>query len=141
MAVGVTSEQMPGALVSGWSAFVVDVLLSRNLDRYLAAMTPDQRAEVAATRAAVHGAAKLWQERAASGTGSGPVEIAAAVSELSLSVTVAEAALALGSSGRRVRKLAERWQRDGLARKVGTSWVIDRDALEMHAARRRRGAA
>jgi hypothetical protein len=134
-----SSAPMPGAHVAGWSAWVVSVLLARHLDRYLPAMTPQQRTELARTRAGVDAAAKLFQERGTTASGSAETPLAeiGAGLERSRWMTVADAAPLLGSSERRVRQLAAPWEPQGLARKVGRSWLVDREALEMYAQGRR----
>lgn len=123
---------LPGALVEGWSAFVVDVLLTRYLDRYLAAMSPAQRAELALTKAAVHAAAKLHQERGSTAGGSAEAPVAEIDGCSDAWVGTGDAAPFVGASERRVRQLAARWEHEGLARKVGRSWLIDPQALVMY---------
>jgi hypothetical protein len=51
-------------------------------------------------------------------------------------VTVADAAVLLSVSERRVRQLAARWEPEDLACKAGR-WLIDPEALEIHAETRR----
>jgi hypothetical protein len=122
---------LPGALVEGWSAHVVDVLLSQHLERFLGVMTPQRRAEVLATQHAVHDAALLWKDAEL------PLARESAALDHSSWVTVADAAVLLSVSERRVCQLAARWEFEDLACKVGRSWLIAPEALEMHAKTRR----
>ncbi len=115
---------MLGVSVAGWPAFVVDTILRRYLGPYLRAMTPEQAREVEQFHAAVHAAAVHWQARTTAG---GNAEAAAAEvpspsTREDLSTT--QAAALLGVTERRVCQFAASWQHDGLARKVGRTWLV-----------------
>lgn len=55
-------------------------------------------------------------------------------------ITIAQAAGLLDVTERRVCQLAAGWADSGLARKVGRSWVVDRQAVVLHR-EQTRGAA
>ncbi len=92
-------------------------------------MTPEQAREVEHLHAAVHAAAAYWQSRASVNGNAevGAAEVASRSTGEDLSTT--QAAALLGVSERRVCQLAADWQHDGLARKVGHSWLVDREAV------------
>lgn len=136
------TDPMPGALVAGWSAHVVDKLLARYLPPFLPLMAPEDRAELQRTAAAVHAASRLYEERRSAAIGSpetGSAEIGAG-SEASVMVTVSTAALLAGVTERRLRQMAARWESEGLAHKVGRAWLIDRTTVELYREQRRRAA-
>ena len=121
-----------GAVITGWSAQALDTLMSRHLPRYLATLSPQQRAELDATHAAIHRAAGAYQAgRLTVGvrrrTSDIPeVEFSAASGH---EVSTREAADMLDVTPRQVCRLAAVWAADGLARQVGRSWLVDRDAV------------
>lgn len=106
-----------GVHVSGWSAFVLDVLLRKHAGSCLAAMSPGQRLELERTRAAVHLAALHWQATSVDRSG----EVTAAVTGRGLAhdeITNAQAAGLLNVSECRMCQLAVGWADHGLAHKV-----------------------
>lgn len=125
-----TDPPLLGALVAGWPAFVLDVILNRYLPPYLAAMTPQQRAEVERAHQAIGDAARLYDAVRTSVSGSAEAALAetAACSE-EHEITTAAAALLLGLTERRVCQLAAGWADDGFARKVGRTWLLQREAV------------
>ncbi len=129
---GGSPEPLLGVTVAGWPAFVVDAILRRYLPPYLKAMTPEQAREVEHFHTAVHAAAAYWQSRTSvSGSAEpGAAEMASRSTGEDLSTT--QAAALLGVSERRVCQLAADWQHDGLARKVGRSWLVDREAVTVY---------
>lgn len=132
-----------GAFVNGWSAFALDAILKRHLGAYLAQMTPAQRRELEATRAAVHAAALLFYEQSPFASASAQAAVAQVESPLNgEEITTAEAAELLQVSGQWVRQLAACWAEQGLARKVGRVWVLDRGAvmIQQDSSTRRRAA-
>ena len=135
-----TEPRLLVAPVAGWSAVVVDVLLSRHLRPLLSGMTEGQRRELERTRRAVHVAALIWRDATSDieSAQAAPTEAAAGSEDDELDT--AEAARELGVSRQRVRQLAERWALDGLARKVGRSWLVDRTAVLMYRDNGRRTA-
>jgi hypothetical protein len=134
----VTDRALLGAHLSGWPAFVVDVLLKRHLGPYMAAMTSEQRESVTRAQAAIHAAALHWR---ASDDGSAEVPVTEVRAPSNHDeITTAQAAGLLAVSERRVCQLAAGWADDGLARKVGRSWVVDRQAVLLHR-QQTRGAA
>lgn len=119
-----------GAHVSGWPAFALDAVLERHLAPYLSQMEPTRRRELEVTRAAVHAAALLFWEQGASASASAQAAVAQVESPLrGEEITTAEAAELLRVSHQRVRQLATCWAEQGLARKVGRAWVVDRGAV------------
>jgi hypothetical protein len=129
------SEHVLGVAVAGWPAFVVDCLLRRHGGPYLKAMSPEQAREMEVFHRAVHAAAAYWQARTAV---IGSAEAATAEvpsSSRSDDLSTAQAASLLGVSERRVCQLAATWQDDGLARKVGRSWLVDREAVTVYSRR------
>jgi hypothetical protein len=136
-----TPERLLGAHVSGWSAVVVDALLSRHVRPYLPAMTLVQRQEVESCRREVHAAALLWHaSTSASASTQTPIAEIAPQSQ-SEELTTSQAAIMLDLTEQRVRQLAACWTADGLARKVGRVWLIDRTAVVMYRHKDRRSAA
>ena len=129
------------ALVSGFAAHVFDVLLARHLPAVLrfTPLSPEQRAEVEAARAAIARAADVYVGMpvvSAFGSAETPAaEIGASWAGDEV-VTTAEAAVLLGVSERRARQLAAA----GLGRKVGQRWVLDRGAVLAWRDRQRRSA-
>ena len=129
-------EPVLGVQVAGWPAVVVDVLLRRHGAPYLKAMSGEQRREVETFRRAVHAAALYWQARASVTEVPKRSEPETATRSQSDEMSTAEAATYLGVSERRVCQLASTWQYDGLARKAGRTWLLDREAVRIY-----RGAA
>lgn len=129
-----------GAHVSGWSAFIVDAILRRDLKRLLPAMSDEQRRVILRTARAVHAAALLYEaerlDRAASVGGSAEAVLGEMPTDLNQEIGTEQAAVLLGVSGRRICQLAAIWADHGLARKVGRSWLIDRSAVEMYRSER-----
>ena len=104
-------------------------------------MSPVQQREMEVTRRAIHKAAVLWgASTSASATTQTP---AAEITPQSQGeeLTTSEAATILNLSEQRVRQLAVRWAAEGLARKVGRVWLLDRTAVEMYRDKDRRSAA
>jgi hypothetical protein len=131
------------AIVSGWAAVALDSLLARHLSPYLSAMTPAQRGEmdrcVSAVRAAAgayDAAGRRFAAETAKRGAAGLLPDSGHVDE----VTVQVAAEQLAVSVQWVRRLAARWEPDGLARKVGSTWLVDRVAVAAYKARRRDAA-
>jgi hypothetical protein len=137
----VTAERpvVLGVHLAGWPAVVVDVLLGKYLPPYLAAMSPRQRAEVERMRWDVHAAAVHWR---AISDGCSAQYVATETTPPSThdEITTAQAAGLLGVSERRVCQLAVGWADDGLARKVGRSWLVNRQAVLLHRQRTRSAA-
>ncbi len=128
----------PGALVSGWAAFALDTILARYGEVYARAMTnPVQRAEFESAARAIHRAALDWQQETTTDIGSGEVVVSEIPAGLSCEVTTDAAAGILDVSSRRICQMAPEWEAEGLARKVGRSWLFDGDALRIEAQRRR----
>jgi hypothetical protein len=129
------------AIVDGWAAFAIDVVLARYLAPYLKAMSPTQRAEVETAIAAIRAAAGAYDP---AGCVDATVELPAARLEAHSrhvdEITVAAAAAVLGVSGSYVRRLAGRWEAVGLARKVGRSWLVNQGAVAAYRARGGRAA-
>ena len=130
----------PGAHLSGWPAFVVDTILKRHAGPYARAMTPEQRAQFETAGRAIHCAALLWQgsispERNAETVAAeiGPAWVH--------EVGTAAAAGLLGVTERRVCQLTRLWEAEGLARKVGRAWLLNREAVLLEAQARRSPAA
>jgi hypothetical protein len=93
------------------------------------------------TRRAIHGAALLWRaSTSASATTQTPSAEIRPQSQ-SEEVTTSQAAIMLNLSEQRVRQLAFRWAADGLARKVGRVWLLDRTAVVMYRDKDRGAAA
>jgi excisionase family DNA binding protein len=116
------------AFVSGWPAEVVDMVLSRHLPPYLAAMTPGQRAEMEPAHRVIHRAAKAHRAtKVRRRTSDIEPEEFSAPSEHEISTR--EAAEVLGVTPRQVCRLAAEWATEGLARQVGRTWLVDRDAV------------
>jgi hypothetical protein len=126
------AEPLLGAYVAGWPAFALDVILRRYGRDYTPVMNPAQRREMEATRRAIHTAAVLWQaSTSASATAQTPTaEITPRLASEKL--TTSQAAAVLGVSEQRVRQLAARWVYQGLARKVGRTWLLDPAAVAMY---------
>jgi Helix-turn-helix domain len=135
------SEPFLGAHVAGWSAFALDLILRRYRRDYAPVMNPAHQREMEATRGAIHAAALLWgASTSASATTQTPAtEITPRLESEEL--TTSQAAMMLNLSEQRVRQLAARWTAEGLARKVGRAWLIDRTAVEMYRDKDRRSAA
>jgi CRP-like cAMP-binding protein len=116
------------AFVSGWPAEVVDMMLSRYAPQFLAAMAPDQRAEVEVAHRAIHRAAKAHgAAKVRHRTSDIEPEEFSAPSEHEISTR--EAAEVLDVTPRQVCRLAAEWAAEGLARQVGRTWLVDRDAV------------
>ncbi len=127
-------EPLLGVQVAGWPAFVVDVILRRHLPSYLKVMSPAQAREVEQFHAAVQVAAAYWQKRSTSAASSAEAAAAEVTSRsTSEDLSTTQAAALLGVSERRVCQLAADWQHDGLARKVGRAWLVDREAVAVYA--------
>lgn len=127
-----------GALVSGLSAHVLDRLfrspnVAQTLDRIL--LPPDMRAELEATRRAIRRAALAYAARPPAASGSTEAEALAVEAPSSHEITTAEASTLLALSDRRVRQLAA----EGMGRRVGGRWLVDRSAVLAYAGRRREG--
>jgi hypothetical protein len=56
-------------------------------------------------------------------------------------LTTSQAAVMLDLSEQRLRQLAVRWAANGLARKVGRIWLLDRTAVVIYRDKDRRSAA
>lgn len=133
-------QDLPGAHLSGWAAYAVDCILRRNADPYARAMSTEQRMEFEAAGRAIHAAALLWHQHAITAERNAEM-VAAEIEESSThEIGTAAAATLLGVTERRVCQLAPAWQDDGLARKVGRAWLIDRGAVLLEA-RSRQSAA
>ena len=93
---------------------------------YTPAMNPVQRRETEVTWRAIHAATLLWRAStsASASTQTQAPEITPRLGSEEL--TASQAAIMLNLSEQRVRQLAVRWAADGLARKVGRTWLIDR---------------
>ena len=135
------AEPLLGAHVAGWPAFALDVILRRYGRDYTPVMNPAQQRDMEATRRAIHSAAVLWHaSTSASATAQTPAtEITPRLASEEL--TTSQAAIMLDFSEQRVRQLAVRWAAEGLARKVGRVWLLDRTAVEMYRDKDRRSAA
>jgi hypothetical protein len=134
-------EPLLGAHVAGWSAFALDVILRRYGREYAPVMNPAQQREMEATRRAVHDAALLW--RASTSASATTQTRAAEITPLleSEELTTSQAAVMLDLSEQRLRQLAVRWAANGLARKVGRIWLLDRTAVVIYRDKDRRSAA
>lgn len=117
------------AIIAGWPVQVIDTLMSRFLPPYLGTMTRGQRAEVEAAHAVIARAARAY--RASSDIGPSEPEASDEAEDLSRDdkISSAEAADMLRVGQRQVCKLAAVWEGHGLARRVGRTWLIDRDAV------------
>jgi hypothetical protein len=97
---------------------------------YLTTMSWSQRAEVEAAHAAIRRAAKAHQ---AASSDDGPSEPNASDLAEGLGredhIGTAQAAEMLSVGQRQVCKLAEVWECQRLARRVGRTWLIDRDVV------------
>jgi hypothetical protein len=117
------------AIIAGWPAHAIDVILSRRLPEYLSAMSLQQRSEMDAAHAAIHRAAKAYK------AGSNVRRRTSDIEEIEFSppssheINTNQAAEMLGLTPRQVRRLAAVWASDGLARQSGRTWFIDRDAV------------
>lgn len=133
-----------GAHVEGFAALVVDRLLAAHLPRVLGAMSAEQRREVELARREVRAAADWWLAStrvvAAGGNAEGVGAEIEAGSSVNDEIDVATAVRLLGCGARRVRQLAAGWEPQGLARKVGQSWLLDRTAVEARRVDLRRSA-
>jgi hypothetical protein len=135
------SEPFLGAHVAGWSAFALDVILRRHAKDYIRTMSTAQQREMEATRRAIHAAALLWRaSTSASATAQTPAAEIRPQSQ-SEELTTPQAAIMLDLSEQRVRQLAVRWAAEGLARKVGRVWLLDRAAVVMYRDKDRGAAA
>jgi hypothetical protein len=131
-----------GANVSGFSAHVYDRLAARYLPALLVAMSEEQRREVLATQAEVRQSAAFWDSVKSAERGNAAMPFSpAGASSAAHEVGVAEVVQLLGLGARQVRNIAQRWEPEGLARKVGMSWLLDRAAVEALAEARRRRSA
>jgi hypothetical protein len=121
-----------GAVIGGWPAAVIDTMLSRHLPKYLKAMAPEQRAELERAYRAIVRAAKAY--RASSDNGPSEPEASALAQDLSHDdeIGTAKAAEMLDVGRRQVVKLAAVWEGEGLARRVGRTWILDRVAVEAY---------
>jgi hypothetical protein len=135
------AEPLLGAHVAGWPAFALDVILRRYGRDYAPVMSQAQQGEMEATRRAIHAAAVLWgASTSASATTQTPAtEITPRLESEEL--TTSQAAIMLNLSEQRLRQLALRWAADGLARKVGRAWLLDRTAVVIYRDKERRSAA
>lgn len=133
-------EPLIGAHVAGWSAFAIDAVLHKHLDPYLRAMSPAQRRQVERTHEAIHRAALYWKAQAISDDGNAEAGAAEIRSSSAGELSTVDVARILGVSERRVCQLAVEWMAEGLARKVGRSWLIDAAAVELHHETMRRSA-
>jgi hypothetical protein len=117
------------AVIAGWPAHAIDVILSRRLPEYLLAMSPPQRAEMDAAHAVIHRAAEAYK------AGSDVRRRTSDIEEIEFSapspheIDTNQAAEMLGLTPRQVRRLAAVWASDGWARQSGRNWLIDRDAV------------
>ncbi len=119
-----------GAHVAGWPAFVIDRVLAKHLDVYLACMRPDQRAEMDRTRRAIHAAALHYGDWLASVERNAAALLTETQGDLEeQELSTAQAAGLLDVTERRICQLAAEWAEDGLARKVGRTWLVQRDAV------------
>lgn len=138
-------EPLLGAHVSGWSAFVLDAILRVHGAPYLRVMDPDQRRQIQRTAEALDRAALYWQEQQGCPTcANASAQVAedqSARPSWNDELSVPEAAGVLGVSPQRVRQLAVGWSAEGLARKVGRSWLVDAAAVALHRENMRRPAA
>lgn len=126
------------ALVSGFAAEVLDRMLAAYLPKVLPALSGEQRAEVEATHAAVGWAAGRWQARPVSASGSAETRVTEIVAVSGHDeISTAEAARMLRLSERRVRQLAA----GGMGRRVGRTWLLDRDQVELYGTGRGRRSA
>ena len=126
-----------GALVAGWSAFAIDAILRATDEtgrprgaRYAAAMNPQQRAEIEQTCRAIKAAAPQYD--AASVTEATATPVSENSGESTGEIDTATVAAALGVGHRRACQLADGWAEVGLARKVGRTWLISREAIRLH---------
>jgi hypothetical protein len=136
------------AIVGGWPAQVIDTLMSRYLPKYLAAMTPEERAEMDRAHRVMARAAKAYRAGQLCDVPSsdiGPSEPAPSDLAQDLShddeIGTAEAAEMLDVGQRQVVKLAPVWEGQGLARRVGRTWLVDRVAVEVYRDRPERRSA
>jgi len=120
-------------VIAGWPSQVIDTLMSRFLPPYLGTMTPGQQAEVEAAHAVIARAARAY--RASSDIGPSEPDASGLAEDLGRDdqISSAEAADVLRVGQRQVCKLAAVWEGQGLgqglARRVGRTWLIDRDVV------------
>jgi hypothetical protein len=118
------------AIIAGEPAVMIDTLMARFLPRYLATMSPRQRAEMDTAHRAIRRAANAHQ---ATSSDDGPSEPSTSDLAEDLSrenrIGTAKAADMLKVGQRQVCKLATVWEAEGLAERVGRMWLIDRDVV------------
>lgn len=123
-----------GALVHGVSAHVLArVLASPNVVGALDSLPSWMRAEVEATRRAIRRAAREYEALPVAEDGSAEAAGAEVGPVLPHEITTHEASALLGVGERRVRQLAA----EGMGRRAGGRWLLDRSAVLAYAGRRR----
>jgi hypothetical protein len=127
--------------VAGWPAFALDVILRRYGRDYTPVMYPAQQREMEATRRAIHAAALLWRASTSDSATAQTPSAEIAPQSKSEELTTSQAAIMLNLSEQRVRQLAVRCAAEGLARKIGRAWLVDRTAVVIYRDKDRRSAA
>ena len=135
------SEPFLGAHVAGWSAFALDAILRRHAKDYTRTMSSVQQREMEITRSAIHAAALLWHAATSASATTQTPSAEITPQSRSEELTTTQAAILLNLSEQRVRQLAVHWAGNGLARKVGRVWLLDRAAVVIYRDKDRRSAA
>ncbi|MGW6915560.1 helix-turn-helix domain-containing protein [Kitasatospora sp. NPDC054939] len=117
-----------GALVTGVSAHVLDrILAAPHVSAVLASLPPWMRPEVDATRRAVRRAARAYEALPTAADGNTELPPDAPGPQWEHEITTAEAGAILALSQRRIRQIAA--AHDGMGRRTGGRWLLDRSAV------------